>query len=99
MHPAHCIELREKERGAAKERRKSKGGGGRFGRARPGGGTARKDEGDGAAGGEAGGGGRGATRRVSGVVGTPKIASRYDDARSGPILDFSQFASSKAAEQ
>lgn len=38
-------------------------------------------------------------RRVSGVVGTPKIASRYDDARSGPILDFSQFASSKAAEQ
>lgn len=38
-------------------------------------------------------------RRVSGVVGTPKIASRYDDARSGPILDFSQFASSKAAGQ
>lgn len=34
---------------------------------------------------------------VSGVVGTPKIASRYDDAQSGPILDFSQFASSKAA--
>lgn len=43
---------------------------------------------------EKGGGG---ARRVSGVVGTPKIASRYDDARSGPILDFSQFASSKAA--
>jgi len=42
---------------------------------------------------------RGHARRVSGVVGTPKIASRYDDARSGPILDFSQFASSKAAEQ
>lgn len=41
------------------------------------------------------GGGR--ARRVSGVVGTPKIASRYDDARSAPILDFSQFASSKAA--
>lgn len=41
------------------------------------------------------GGGR--ARRVSGVVGTPKIASRYDDARSATILDFSQFASSKAA--
>lgn len=41
----------------------------------------------------------GRARRVSGVVGTPKIASRYDDARSGPILDFSQFTSSKAAEQ
>lgn len=34
-------------------------------------------------------GGRADARRVSGVVGTPKIASRYDDARSGPILDFS----------
>lgn len=60
--------------------------------------SAMKDEGDERDGVE-GGGGRGATRRVSGVVGTPKIASRYDDARSEPILDFSQFASSKAAEQ
>lgn len=99
LHPAHCIELREKERGAAKETRGQgmvEGGLEEHGRA---GGSAEGRGGWSGKRGEEGGGGCGATRRVSGVVGTPKIASRYDDARSGPILDFSQFASSKAAEQ
>lgn len=84
LHPAHCIEIQEKERlrqkrddGAEGWRRKE--------RSRMAGRRVAK--------------GARAARRVSGVVGTPKIASRYDDARSGPILDFSQFASLKAAEQ
>jgi len=83
-----------RRRGYAKRETKEQKGGGEMralGWQREGCGRTSGEGGEGETGGRA--------RRVSGVVGTPKIASRYDDARSGPILDFSQFASSKAAEQ